>query len=246
MENREKEWLIKKIGVISTSHLDDFDSKSGKFGETAISYLYSLERQRYLNQPPQPVTSRTMSIGVENEPMAVAWIRENMPEMKIKHCDVDYPEKVFVKTDWGLGCSPDVYEEDPLTGKIISIIEIKCKVGLKEVTRYFSPSIPYERKRLRAFDDHRAQLAGQLIAHPDINTIHLFAYDPQIDDDPWDTRSPLDQSRGILFSFERKEFGDYLDTLEEKVRFAASYLDSGEDLELIDEHWKEFLKFKKQ
>lgn len=243
MDSREADWLIKKIGVISTSKLSLLTSETGKWTTTNISYLYSLERQRFLKQPSPQIHSRQTQLGIDNEPYAVAWLRENTT-MSIKHCSEDYEEKVFVLTDWGLGCSPDVYEVSEDESEILSLIEIKTKTGPKELATFFSPTMPHARKRLMAYDDHRDQLAGQLLAHPKVDIIYLFFYDPQLDDDEWDLRSPTDPTRGVLFKYTRQEFGMYLDSLKDRIIFANNYLDSGKDILTINNEWNEYLKTK--
>ena len=255
MEAREAAWLQKKIGVISTSEVDKLLSKSGKWTDGNKTYLYKIERQRYLKQPAPPLNTRSINLGNENEPYAVAWLRENRSAI-IRHCDSDYPEKIFIVTDFGLGCSPDAYEVDiielrneqgaavAVTEKKLALIEIKVVVGEEPTNFYFSPTVPKERKRLRAFGEHREQMAGQLLAHPDIDTVRLMKYDPQLDDNEFDLRPVLDKTRGIVFDFTRAEFGSYLDEMKERVKFADQYLNSGADIDLIDKAWTEYLKTK--
>lgn len=248
MDQREFEWLQHKVGVISTSELSKLmpTTASGKWTAGNKSYLYKIQRQRHLRQPSPPVHSRTMQIGIENEPYAVAWLRENTT-MNIRHCSVDYPEKLFINTGWGLGCSPDVYEVDiVMIEKILSLVEIKCVAGEESTNFYFSPTISFEKKRMRAFDEHRDQMAGQLLSHEGVDIVRLMKYDPQDDNDPFDLRSPVDPSRGILFDYTRAEFGIYLDTIKERVVFADAYLESGKDIDLINNDWEIHLKEKKQ
>lgn len=259
MEAKEYEWHKKRIGCISASELSQLmpGAKSDKWSQGNLTYLYKIQRQRTLNQPAPPVFSRTMQEGIEAEPYAVAWLRANT-DMRIAHCSVDFPKKIFVKTKWGLGCSPDVYEiamrdfvnefkivlDSEL--QINSLIEIKCVAGEESTNFYFSPTISFEKKRMRAFDEHRDQMAGQLLAHEGVDIVRLVKYDPQDDNDPFDLRSPLDPSRGILFDYTRAEFGIYLDTIKERVVFADAYLESGKDIDLINNDWEIYLKEKKQ
>ena len=240
MEAKEYEWHKKRIGCISASELSQLmpGAKSDKWSQGNLTYLYKIQRQRTLNQPAPPVFSRTMQEGIEAEPYAVAWLRENT-NLNILHCSEDLDEKVFTKTEWGLGCSPDCYimSDDEA---IESIMEIKAVIGESTTNFYFSPTVPYERKRLEAFDEHRDQLAGQLLCYPSISEIHLLKYDPQSDDDPFDLRSPLDVTRGIMFTFTREEFGIYLDQVQERVIFADNYLKSGKDLDSINTEWVDY------
>ena len=252
MDAKEEKWLKERIGFISASEVDKLMSKSGKWTQGNITYLYKIQRQRFLKEPAPPVFSKIMQIGTENEPYAVEWIRANM-EWIVVHCDKDLPEKVFIKTEWGLGSSPDAYlVEDAfsdnlghiIAAKIKALIEIKCVVGEETTNYYFSPTVPFEKKRLRAFDEHRDQMAAQLLTHPFVNTIYLMKYDPQDDENPWDLRPVLDESRGLLFEFSRDEFGSYLDEMKERVTFANDYLNSGKDLDDIQKEWEIYLKQK--
>ena len=253
MDAKEEKWLKDRIGFISASEVDKLMSKSGKWTQGNITYLYKIQRQRFLKEPAPPVFSRIMQIGTENEPYAVEWIKVNM-RWTVVHCDKDLSEKAFVKTDWGLGSSPDAYlVEDAfsdnlghiIAAKIKALIEIKCVVGEETTNYYFSPTVPFEKKRLRAFDEHRDQMAAQLLTHPFVNTIYLMKYDPQDDENPWDLRPVLDESRGLLFEFSRDEFGSYLDEMKERVTFANDYLNSGKDLDDIQKEWEIYLKTKK-
>ena len=255
MDAKEEKWLKERIGFISASEVDKLMSKSGKWTQGNITYLYKIQRQRFLQEPAPPVFSKIMQIGIENEPYAVEWIRHDMG-WNIAHCDKDFTEKIFIKTDWGLGSSPDAYLAERilrdemgivvLMSHLKALIEIKCVVGEKTTNYYFSPTVPFEKKRLRAFDEHRDQMAAQLLTHPSIETICLMKYDPQDDENPWDLRPVLDKTRGLLFEFSRAEFGSYLDEMKERVTFANDYLNSGKDLDDIQNCWDLYIKQNKE
>ena len=243
MEQREYNWLQNKAGWISSSRLDELVSDTGLWTKGNISYLREIERQRQLKQPSPPIHSRALRIGIENEKYAVAWLRENHPEWIITHCDADYPEKIFIKTPFGFGCSPDTYiVSDSIPEMIQGIVEIKCVVGLFNLCFYFSNSISFEEKRIMAFTEHRHQLAGQLIAFPKLDEIYLMKYDPQLDEDEFDTRPVTDPTRGILFNYKRGEFGSLLVTLKMRTSFANSFLMSGKPMNLINAEWDLFLR----
>lgn len=235
MEEKQRIWLEKRIGCISASEVHLLMSKSGKFTATNISYLRKIERQRFLNEPAPPVYSKSLSFGTENEPYAIEWLRANT-DWDIIHCDVDMEEKGFVKTDWGLGVSPDAFKMNSV--KIENLIEVKCVFGDGETDLIFSPSTPYWKKKKHVFNNHKDQLGSQLLAYPRVDSVIAFKYDPQSDENEFDLRSPLDPSRGIIFEFSRSDFGDYLDKIKEKVLYSNEYLDSGKDLDLINKNWK--------
>lgn len=232
MTEKELNWFRKRVGVITASEVDKLFSASGKWIEGNITYLYQKQYERTYNEPLCPKSARSLTLGTENEPYAIAWMRNKYPELVIRHCSVDYDEIIFVKNDWGLGGSPDgfVFEEDILT----KLIEIKCVVGDKAICRYFSNTLPYEKKRIEAFEEHKFQLYAQFLLFPEVEEIILLKYRPQFDENPFDMLDVLDESRGIEFTYTRKEMGDMLQVVEDRVRFADEYLKSGQDLEMIN------------
>ena len=232
MTEKELNWFRKRVGVITASEVDKLFSASGKWIEGNITYLYQKQYERTYNEPLCPKSARSLTLGTENEPYAIEWMRSQHPEWIIKHCSKDFDEIVFVKNDWGLGGSPDgfIFEEDILT----KLIEIKCVVGDKQICRYFSNTLPYEKKRIEAFEEHKYQLYAQFLLFPEVEEIILLKYRPQFDENPFDMLDVLDESRGIEFIYTRKEMGDMLQVVEDRVRFADEYLKSGQDLEMIN------------
>lgn len=230
-------WKMKRVGFISASRLSDLMTKgrgkSSEWGQTAISYLYQIERERYTGCPPINHDAPALSFGRENEQYAVEWIRENISD-KIRYYETDFPEKPFITVDWArFGATPDVDIPDE-NGNPETIIEIKTTYSDSAIHMYFSPSKPYEKKRIAAFEEHRDQLAGQLLACPTCNEICILKYNPQRDEEEWDTINPLDPSRGILFRFKRSEFGEYLDVLRNRIITADKFLETGQEIELIN------------
>ena len=242
MEAKEKQWLLDRVGYLSASRLDDLMSKGRSkdklWGDTAINYLYEIERQRWLKEPPVPKFAAPMEFGKEQEPYAVEWLRENVGGI-IQHCDQDFNDKIFQKVTWAkFGASPDAFAVNE-NGVIEALIEIKTVYGEKEKCKYFSPSKPFESKKAMALDEHRAQMAGQLLAYPEVDVIWLVKYDGQSEWE-FDLRSTTDISRGIVFRFTRAEFGSYLDEVKDRIIKADGYLDKGLELELINEYYAEF------
>ena len=244
MEQKNKDWFLSRVGYLSASNLDKLMSKGrGKeeWGQTAISYLYGIERQRWLKEPPEEISAPQLKWGTEQEPYAVEWIRENVglgPDVIVRHYETDFDQKPFIKVDWAkYGASPDADLFNSTTGKIEALVEIKSVWGDKDTAMYFSPSRPFEKKKADAFEAHKEQMAGQLLAFPDVDSIFLMKYDGQTDSE-FDMRDPLDFTRGIMFYFNRSEFGDYLDKLKERIIKADQYLDLGYELDLINEYYK--------
>ena len=249
MENKELQWHLRKVGKFSASRAADLMSASGKWIEGNIDYLYEIQYQRLTNEPTPQVYAKPMQIGIENEPYAVEWLRENYPDLNILHCDADFTEKVFDEPypDLAFGASPDcflvkgltidgapyVYSQD-FKRYIESLVEIKCVVGRKNTVRYFSPTLPFEVKRDMALKEHRWQMAAQMFAYPDVQQIYLLKYLPQMDDNQFDLRPVTDPSRGILFTFTRAELIVDIKTYEARLKYADAYLKSGMDLEKIN------------
>lgn len=247
MDSKERQWHLKKIGKFSASCADDLLSASGKWIQGNISYLLEIQYQRETNEPKPPVSSRQMTLGKENEPYAIEWLRANYPKMDIRHCDADFTDKVFEEPypDLMFGASPDaflvknfdqrseiVYNED-FKKHIKALIEVKCLVGREETLRYMSSIIPYNTKRERAKKDHGNQMAAQMFAYPEIDLIYLLKYLPQIDDNEFDLRSVLDPSRGVLFEFSRDDLSVDIDIYAKRVRFADEWLRAGKDVEML-------------
>ena len=252
MENKELQWHLKKVGKFSASRAADLMSASGKWIEGNIDYLYEIQYQRLTNEPTPPVYAKPMQVGIENEPYAVEWLRENYPSMILLHCDADFTEKIFDEpyADLAFGVSPDAFVMKPDSGVTIdgapyvytenfkqhiqSLVEIKCVVGRKNTVRYFSPTLPFEVKKEMALKEHRWQLASQMFGYPDVELIYLLKYLPQIDDNQFDLRPVTDPSRGLVFEFTRAELAIEIMQYEARVRYADAYLRSGKDLEMIN------------
>lgn len=252
MENKELQWHLKKVGKFSASRVADLMSASGKWIEGNIDYLYEIQYQRLTNEPTPPVYAKPMQIGIENEPYAVAWLRENYPLLTVLHCDADFTEKVFDEPypDLAFGASPDGFVMKPDGGlsaenaphlysqgfkqHIQALLEIKCVVGRKNTVRYFSPTLPFEIKKEMALKEHKWQMAAQMFAYPAVERIYLLKYLPQMDDNQFDLRPVTDPSRGLLFEFTRAELVVEIMQAEARMRYADAYLKSGKDLEMIN------------
>lgn len=224
-QTKEERWLKKRLGVITASELKRLLSKSGKFTQTNISYLYEKQYERLCKEMLPKVDTYEMRVGKENEQYAVAWLRENHPDMVFHHCSEDYEDIVFVVAENGLGISPDV-----IIGDNEGIVEIKCVVSRANISIYFNPAIPYAKKKQIALEEHKEQLAGQLSGFPNLNEISLLKYRPQLDDNDWDIKGVLDKDRGILFTFTREELQDLIDEINRVVPIADAFISSNKDV----------------
>lgn len=243
MDDREYRWQLKRIGKITASEVENIMTASGKWTQTAISYLYKIQRQRTIKEPAPIKNARSLEWGKVNEPNAVEWLRENLLQEKYKkctifHCDAEGDEKFFIEGDNNFGGSPDAYL---MRGrKIAAYIEIKCTYGEEETNRIFSPTMPYERKRDRVLKEHLWQMVGQMALPNAPDKIILLKYDAQDTFNVFDLRSPTDPSRGIWFEFSREELSPYIEQLKERVAFANKCLDDGIDLDEIQKYWEEY------
>jgi hypothetical protein len=254
MEQKEIDWHIAKAGYFSASGIKDLMSKSGEFTKANIAYLYEIQQQRVSQEPEPPIFAKPMQLGIENEPYAVEWVRENTT-LRVLHADKDFTDKIFEKTDYGFGASPDafivpaevdfdkdengtIYYNSHVIDNISALLEVKCVVGRKECNWYYSPTVPFERKRLEAFGEHREQMAAQLLAYPNVNIILLLKYRPQIDENPWDLKPVLDPDRGLLFEFTRDEFGAYIDDIKDRIMFADDFLKQELDPDCVNDYYK--------
>ena len=252
--DKKYDWHLKKVGKFSASCIDKITSASGKWTQGNISYLYHIQYQRKNKIPDAQVNSYAMKIGTDNEPYAFEWMKANWKQ-NILHCDTDFTEKIFVEIpELGYGASPDGYiirdnapikrnekneitNHDEIIPSIESLIEAKCVVG-ENMYWMFSDTVPYERKKISVFAEHRDQLAGQLLAFPNVSKIVLVKYLPQIDENEYDCDSPIDPRRGLIFNYKRSEFGTYIQEIEDRIRFANDFLTSGEDLDSINDFYK--------
>lgn len=228
LNKKEYDWLMEKVGYISASKLDDLTTHGRgdrMWGDTAITYLYKLQRERKRGIPSPLLSAKPLSFGNENEPYAIEWLKANYDE-NIKDCSRDFDTKIFRKCGSVMfGASPDAILGSPENAT--HIFETKCVYGEKETNWMFSDTVPYEEKKAAVLKDHRAQLAGLLLAFDECNHITLLKYDAQRDDNPFDCVDPLDKSRGIVFEFTRSDFGDYLNELWIKICAADAILSRG-------------------
>ena len=245
---QSQNWLLSRVGYMSASSLEKLGKPGAKFGDTALAYIYSIQRQRLTKVPDDQVSSKSMSIGTDNEPYAIDWLRENT-DLKVLHCDNDFTEKLFIKVpEIGFGTSPDAIvapsdymETENIDFTTLSfepkqLIEIKCIVGTgaKGKDWMFSPTVSYEKKRAAVFAEHNEQLIGQFISMPTVESIILMKYLPQSDDNEFDYDSPLHERRGLLFTFTREEMGMLINQWYERIKFVNEYIDSWQDIDEIE------------
>lgn len=238
LNKKEYDWLMEKVGYISASKLDDLTTpgRGGRmWGDTAITYLYKLQRERKRGIPSPLLSAKPLSFGNKYEPYAIEWLKANYDE-NIKDCSRDFDTKIFRKCGSVMfGASPDAILGSPENAT--HIFETKCVYGEKETNWMFSDTVPYEEKKAAVLKDHRAQLAGLLLAFEECENISLLEYDAQRDDNPFDCIDPMDKSRGVLFEFTRNEFGDYIQDMWWRIYIADLFLKEGLNPDNINSYY---------
>jgi|LSQX01.1.fsa_nt_gb hypothetical protein len=238
LSKKEYDWLNEKTGYISASKLNDLTTsgRGGRWwGDTAIAYLYKLQRERKRGIPSPILSAKPLSFGNENEPYAIEWLKENY-DREIRDCSRDFATKIFRKReDVMFGASPDAILGTP--DNVSHIFEIKCVYGEKETNWMFSDTVPYEEKKAAVLKEHRSQLGGLLLAFEECENISLLKYDAQRDDNPFDCIDPMDKSRGVLFEFTRADFGDYLEDVWPRILMADSFLKNGFNPDNINSYY---------
>ena len=235
MNERERTWKLKRCGVPTSSALERLFSggkenlegdellaaklakstrktKDVEFGEVAKSYIRELIREKKRNKPTFHRDNFNFDWGHKQEPMAIAWLRQNTM-LDVMSCTEDFSEIVFNVCACGLGDSPDFYVGE-------DVGEIKCPVTEAK----FEAMLEMDKWQI-AEEYSVLQLAGHFIGKPDAKKLYLLIYDGQNDDDEMDVLSPLAPERGILVEFTREELEDKILKIEVKVGFIVYFME---------------------
>jgi len=235
MEAKEQHWLQRRAGKITSSNLkklftggrrDLTDAERAviggnrktidvEFGETAISYLYQLQREKRLGRPTYQRDIYNLEFGKNAEPVAIAWLRANRPDWIVKYSNSDdFDEIPFCKSAAGAYDSPDGYVG------LSSVLEVKCPVDQAK----FEQMRDVTAEEVRG--EYEYQFANHLNCNPTCSKLIYLVYDCMVDNDPLDITDPLDPSRGILFEYDRSEFQELIDQIEDKVRRVLGFLEA--------------------
>lgn len=172
-EQKEFEWRQRRCGKITSSVLPDLmTSGRGKdelFGAKALAVMYATRYERRTGTIRESPNAKALEWGRENEPLAVEWLRQQLPFSVIKSCSQDFDEIVFNEPFDGFGDSPDayVYNNDELT----AIVEIKCPISQAKIE---------ELQFLRAIDEKTEyywQFLGHFIGKPEVDTLYYVIFD---------------------------------------------------------------------
>ena len=201
--NKEERWMLARCGKITASELSEITSASGKIIDGCVSYIRAKRWERAHGYT-LPVSSHTMDIGNENEPMIFEWLKTNFGGDDVVYSkDQELGEIPFwVPEDLPcFGASPDAFTFDHKT-----IWEFKTLAGNESTFFFMDEYTPMVDKKARVLKEHGDQILGLFISEPLAERVRLIKYAYQRDDIPNDTDSPLARWRGIVFDFERKDY----------------------------------------
>ncbi|WP_455671670.1 YqaJ viral recombinase family protein [Phocaeicola sp.] len=173
-EQKEHEWKLKRCGKITASVLPDLmttgRAKDELFGAKALAVMYITRYERRTKTLREQQSNKNFDWGHDNEPLAVEWVRSQLPFSTIKSCTTDFDEIVFNKPFEGFGDSPDFYVYDP-SGNITSIGEIKCPIGQAKIEelRFL--------KEITEKTEYYWQFLGHFVGRPDVDTLYYVIYD---------------------------------------------------------------------
>lgn len=218
--NKESQWLLKRLGMITASELGQITSASGKIIDGNLSYIRAKRWERKHGFS-HPVSARAMDIGNEQEPMVIEWCRANLGLGEIIYSK-DLPEIPFwIGVDCPVGASPDAFTPDMKT-----VIEAKTLVGSTAIEYFGDDYTPFEEKKLAVWKDHGDQILGQFISNSSVEEIYLVKYIYQDDDIMADTDSPLAAWRGIVFNFKRADYEESILEMKERIRLFDKMIDA--------------------
>lgn len=218
--DKEQKWLQKRLGMITASELGQITSASGKIIDGNLSYIRAKRWERKHGFS-HPVTAKAMEIGNEQEPMIYEWCKANLGFNEIVYSK-DLPEIPFwVATDCPVGASPDAFTPDQRV-----VFEYKTLVGATAIEFFGDEYTSYEEKKAAVWKDHGDQLLGQFISNSAVEAIWLIKYTYQDDDIIKDTDSPLAPWRGLIFTFERKDFEESIEEMRERIVLIDKMIDA--------------------
>lgn len=221
-EQKEHEWKLKRCGKITASVLPDLmtsgRAKDDLFGAKALAVMYITRYERRTKTLREQQSNKNFDWGHDNEPLAVEWVREQLPFSTIRSCTTDFPEIVFNEPFEGFGDSPDFYVYG-LDGKITAIGEIKCPVGQAKIE---------ELRFLHSIDEKTEyywQFLGHFIGKPDVGTLYYVIYDGY-------------QNDGRIIEMHRADHAANIAKLTERIKLADTIIEASIKL---DKDFKECL-----
>lgn len=223
MDDKERQWRLKRCGRFTASRIKDLmtpgRAKGVKYGTSAVDYLYEIARERRTGKPIYKQDNYNFEYGRENEPYAIEWLRNNSA-LNVQNCNTDFADKVFVlhpEMPFS-GDSPDGYVNET------DLLEVKS----------LASEAKFERLRESPREDlaleYRDQFCQHFACHPNAKKLYYLIYDGTHDDDEFDERDPNALDRGKLVIFNRFEFEDRITEIEARQREANNFLVVHEDM----------------
>lgn len=223
---KEEQWLKNRVGRITASELSDIMSQSGKIIDGNITYIRSKRWERTHGYA-LSVSARTMDIGNENEPLIFEWLKANIGAENVVYSkDPELGEIPFwVPEDAQyFGASPDAF-----TFEHDTVFEFKTLVGNETTFFYMDKYTPYEEKKARVFKEHGDQIIGLFMSNEKVQHVVVVKYAYQRDDISGDVDSPLAPWRGIMFTFERKDYSESIAYTRDRVALINAMIDAPAD-----------------
>jgi len=234
MTPKEQRWHKARCGKVTSSALDKLLTKGKKdkvtkiqkqWGDVSIGYLYEKLYELEFNKPVRNEDNKNFRWGHEQEPMAIAWLRENTM-YEIVHCSEDLEDIRF--TNGGIedfGDSLDFLADGDILG------EIKCVTSQAKFAKIKRST------KADVVDEYREQLAGHFAGNPESDVLLYVVYDGRGEDDEMDEIDEMDPRRGVIFEFYREEFEGLIEIIKDRIKEGMAAvrqsLETGEKLESI-------------
>lgn len=219
--SKEREWLDKRIGMITASELGQITSASGKIIDSNLSYIRAKRWERRHGFS-HPVSSRPMEIGNEQEAYAFLWCGKNLEFGTDLFYSKNFSEiPLWISPDCPLGASPDSFTEDESI-----VVEIKTLVGATAIEFFGDEYTSKEEKKIAVWKDHGDQIIGQFLSNPKVKKIVLVKYIYQDDDIDKDTDSIYAPWRGIVFEFLRDDYTESIEEMRKRIFLFDAMIDS--------------------
>ena len=225
---KEELWMQQRCGRITASELGSLVSASGKIIDGNLS-LIRQKRWERRHGFALPVNAKQFDIGHETEPYIFHWAVVNLParDSALKGVKFLYSQDQPALPFWvpegfdRFGASPDAFSEDESI-----VLEFKTLVGNDTKCFFMDPNTAYEEKAEVVWKEHGPQLLGQFLSNPQVDTIYLIKYAPQLDDVMQDVDSPDADWRGVVFRFDRKNFLESIAAMKARIELFNAFIDS--------------------
>lgn len=218
--NKNEKWLERRIGMITASELGQITSASGKIIDGTLSYIRAKRWERKHGFT-HPVSAKTMEIGNEQEPMIYKWAMTNLGFNEIVYAK-DLPEiPIWTSKDCPMSASPDAFVPSERV-----VFEFKTLVGATSIEFFGDDFTSYEEKKTAVWKDHGDQLLGQFLSNENVEQIKLIKYIYQDDYIVKDLDSPLAPWRGLVFTFDRKDYTESIEYMKDRIILIDAMIDA--------------------